>query len=140
MNLGTKEQYISRFKNSLGNRTEQAAKDWEHLSKATMNKDISIIPNGIYCYNAISGPDKHGILNTKTCPYFKTKEYNGVWVPYCEYLEWGDVSNVTDEEYKKLLEYFGNEEKMKGKLPLGLLWDGCKECGENNDIPEEEEK
>lgn len=141
MNLGTKEEYVARFKNSMGNRAEEAAKDWEHLSKVTKGKDISKIPKGDYCYVFVDGINKYGIPNTKSCPYYSFREYNGVRVPYCEYMEYGDIGNhTTEEEYKKLLEYFGSKEKLDKELPLMLLFDSCKECGENHYTKEEEKE
>lgn len=135
MNLGTKEEYVSRFGDC---RKEQAAKDWEHLSKAIKGKDTSVIPKGDYCYTFTKGKNQYGIPNSKYCPYMSEKEYGGVSVIYCKYLEWGDVGNISDDEYNKLLAYFGDEDKLHEELPLDLLWDSCKCCGENHYTPEEE--
>ena len=99
-------------------------------------KDTSVIPKGCYCYSPAEGVSKYGIPNIKNCPYMSSKEYNGVLVPYCEYLEEGDEGNITEEDHKKLLEHFGSEEKLKEILPLDLLWDSCKCCGENEDFEE----
>ena len=135
MNLGTKEEYVSKFGD---NRKEEAERNWEHLSKATKDKDVSIIPKGDYCYVFLKkGKNKYGIPKSKYCPYMSGREYNGVVVSYCEYLEWGDLGGITDEEYAKVLEYFGSEEKMNEILPLFFLWDSCKECGENYYTEEE---
>lgn len=141
MNLGTKEEYVARYKDSLGDRAEQAGKSWEHLVKATKGKDTAIIPKGDYCYTLEESNSSYRIPNFKYCPYMTTKEYNGVKQPYCGYLEWGGIDNyTTEEEYAKLLEYFGSEEKISEELPLFLLFDSCKECGENMHTPEEEEE
>ena len=141
MNLGSKEEYISRFKDCKITRIEDAAKDWEHLSKATKGKDTSGIPKGDYCYTWIEGTkNRYGMPDQKYCPYMSVKEYGGVPVPYCKYMEWGSIDNaITEEEYAKLVKYFGSEEKMDEELPLFLLWDSCKECGENHYTPEEAE-
>jgi len=101
------------------------------------NKDKSIIPKGCYCYSPAEGRNKYGIPNIKNCPYMSGREYNGVMIHYCEYLELGDYGSISDEEYKKLLEHFGSEEKLKEVLPLFLLWDSVKECGENKYTAEE---
>ena len=37
-----------------------------------------------------------------------------------------------------LTEHFGSKEKMEEKLPLFLLFDSCKECGENEENEEDE--
>jgi hypothetical protein len=71
-------------------------------------KDTSVIPEGAYCYT-IAGPLKDGRLPIKKCPYWsidsrRPKQENG----YCSFLGKGDW-----------------------ELSIGLLWDQCKECGEN---------
>jgi hypothetical protein len=75
-----------------------------------VNKDQSLIPDGIYCY---------GIRNNQRyiCPYWsirkdKPKQENG----YCSFLDNGDW------EYEC----------------SGLLWDQVKECGINEEISEED--
>ena len=97
-------------------------------------KDTSIIPKGPYCYSRAEGVNKYGIPNAKYCPYMTSKDYNGVTCPYCSYLEKGGLDNiVTDGDFAKLIEHFGSEEKVFDGLPLTLLFDSCKECGENED-------
>lgn len=86
------------------------------------------IPKGIYCYDG----------NTR-CPFYSYKTYDSVKVPYCLYLNEGDISNLDEEEDKKLLEYFKcDEDELEKKFPLSLLWDQVKECGINNDLEEDE--
>lgn len=68
-----------------------------------MNKDTSVIPEGIYCYTHVKG-------KFVACPYWslrkdKPKQENG----YCAYLGKGDWES--DD--------------------FGLLWDQCKECNIN---------
>jgi len=101
-------------------------------------KDTSGIPKGDYCYvfDGRKGIDeKTGLpwMGTKRCPYYTHKEFDGVLVDWCDFMECGDVGNYdrTDEDIQKLIKYFGSEEKMEEALPLFLLWDGVKECGEN---------
>lgn len=66
-------------------------------------KNTDVIPKGFYCYSIVDG--EHD-----TCPYWDTSEDhrpqdNG----YCHFLGEGDWD-------------------VEG---LSLLWDQCKECGEN---------
>lgn len=91
-----------------------------------MKKDKTLIPEGMYCY---SGEHR--------CPYRTTIEVghnNTVLIPYCTYLEEGDVTALNKKEYKILRSYHNcsNEELWK-KYPLDLLWDSVKECGVNED-------
>lgn len=101
------------------------------------SKDTLMIPQGDYCYTFTGekGIDEEtGLpyMRTKRCPYQSIREFNGVTVDWCDYLDCGDVGNCrTDEEYEKLLEHFGSEEELTKSLPLFLLWDGVKECGIN---------
>lgn len=54
-------------------------------------KDTSVIPRGPYCYTWIEYPSEKNnfIGRTKVCPYYETKDINGVHVPWCNYLELG---------------------------------------------------
>ncbi len=68
-----------------------------------MSKNTEVIPEGLYCYSIIGD-------ETKRCPYWdknpdKPSQENG----YCHFLGEGDWD-------------------CEG---LSLLWDQCKECGEN---------
>lgn len=70
-----------------------------------LKKNKDLIPNGIYCY---SYNKRLGF--SQTCPYWyimidKPEQENG----YCAYMEEGDWENKV----------------------LSLIWDQCKECGEN---------
>ena len=97
--------------------------------------DKNKIPKGHYCYSV--NPYFDSDLHTEEeryiyCPYSTYKNINGVNVPWCSFLEKGGVSNNTsDEEYEKLLDHYGIEELLDKELPLDLLWDSIKECGEN---------
>lgn len=102
------------------------------------------IPKGFYCYTFTGerGVSKDGLptKKIKRCPFYTWKNLNGVDVPYCGLLrEYGQTdpsleNHDYDLEHKKLVEYFGSEEKM-GKIIRGgafdLLWDMVKECGVN---------
>jgi hypothetical protein len=74
-------------------------------------KDTSVIPEGPYCYNILSGwkrkPDGTPYYETSMCPYWslrsdKPNQMNG----YCSFLEKGDWQD-------------------DGTM---LLWDQVKEC------------
>ena len=104
-------------------------------------KDTSVIPKGDYCYTWKEVPSEsnnyRGTVNR--CPYYDVKNVNGVQFPWCNYLELGGTPGDgnwagwkdSDKADEVLTEYFGSKEKMEEKLPLFLLFDSCKECGEN---------
>lgn len=101
-----------------------------------MSKDKSLIPIGMYCYkfdHLYDGPKlDSGAIPVVPCPFDTYKELNGVSVPYCSYLEkLGWKNSWKEEEWEKLIEHFGDEDKVFEALKLDLLWDACKECGEN---------
>ena len=85
-------------------------------------KDKSVIPKGMYCY------DEKG-----TCPYWscnKTKhsQENG----YCSFLEKADwEENPRLNAEAEWHDSEGNIVEQDDYLPMSLLWDKCKECGEN---------
>lgn len=108
-------------------------------------KNEKLIPPGPYCYvidltaeTTIKEQIELGnSLPTVFCPYSTYKEFNGVKVPWCSFLEQGGISNnTTEEEFDKLIEYFGSENNVFDFLYLDLLWDDCKECGVNDDYSE----
>jgi hypothetical protein len=75
--------------------------------------DTSVIPAGLYCYESHGITERNGlpVLETTPCRYWRTvpgrrEQERG----YCGLLEVGDW-----------------------QLPIGLLWDQCKECGINDD-------
>lgn len=99
----------------------------------------SLIPPGPYCYvmdftkESESRNPEDGIP-VVYCPFSKTKDINGVPVPWCTFLNKGGTSNDhTEEQWAKLVEYFGSDDNIFDRLPLDLLWDSCKECGEGGD-------
>lgn len=97
-------------------------------------KDKSLIPKGQYCYTWLEFPSKENGFKgkTKPCPFYGNKDINGVKVPWCSYLEEGGTDNGwEDEEWQKVKARYKTEEDMDNALPLSLLWDACKECGEN---------
>lgn len=113
-----------------------------------MEIDESKIPKGDYCYTIVGeglsleiNGEKKPYQKIKRCPYWKAKDFGGVLEPYCEVLKQGSIHpDTTEEEEKKLLDFFGSEKEMEKIFPSGricLLWEGIKECGIN---PEDEEK
>jgi len=104
-------------------------------------KDKSLIPVGHYCYLSdalYEGPTlKDGSIPIVYCPYGYYKEYKNteVEMPYCSYIEeYGISNNMTDDEFEKLEKHFGSADAIYDAFPgCDLLWDGCKECGENYD-------
>ncbi len=101
-------------------------------------KDKSLIPIGHYCYKhdvLYDGPKlEDGSIPIVSCPYDSYKKIAGVSVPYCSFLEMlGWSNNWEQEEYEKLEKHFGGEDATFEALELDLLWDSCKECGENHE-------
>ncbi len=102
-----------------------------------MKKDKDLIPKGHYCYvidyDNFNG-DFSGDVPIIECPYREHREIVGVSLPYCAYLEkFGWQNNLEDGEFDKLVQHFGSVDAAFNNLPLDLLWDSCKECGENYD-------
>lgn len=95
-------------------------------------KDESLIPKGMYCY------DEKG-----KCPYWSRRDdlpsqENG----YCSFLEKSDFD--INEEMGDIPWKNGKGEIEKTteahEIPMGLLWDQCKECGINEWTDEELEE
>jgi len=86
-------------------------------------KDESLIPKGEYCY------DEKG-----RCPYWSLrtdlpKQENG----YCSFIEKSDFD--INEGIGKIPWENGKGELTitePHEIPIGLLWDQCKECGIND--------
>jgi hypothetical protein len=104
-------------------------------------KDTSVIPKGDYCYTWKEVPSEsnnyRGTVNL--CSYYDVKNVNGVEFPWCNYLELGGTPGDgnwagwedSDKADDILNKHFGSTEETEKHLPLFLLFDGCKECGEN---------
>ena len=102
------------------------------------------IPYGEYCYTWADDQGESPFpTKINKCPYLTVKDCNGVEIPWCEYL--GAGGSVGDskrykgwEDWEKaeqtLKKYFGAE--YEEKTELFLLFDMCKECGENTCIDE----
>lgn len=109
-----------------------------------MEKDTSLIPQGVYCYkfdylepNRCS--NEPGAIPTVSCPYSSYKEINGATVYWCDFLDKGGLPNgMPTGHFDKLVEHFGSEDAVFESLPLDLLFDDCKECCENDDWELEE--
>ena len=144
--LKSKTEYIADIKRIMPDITDEQLAHrihmWEHFYVIPLGKDTTVIPKGDYCYSRVEGVSKYGIPLSKRCPYDTYKEINGVPVAWCSYLELGGILNEggTEEGYKKLIEYFGDEESLWDGLPLDLLFDQCKECGVNGFTAEEEKE
>ena len=101
-----------------------------------MVKDKTLIPPGPYCYTYLPDNEQPKDLPYPTklelCPYYRRREINGTFVPWCDYLNLGGIdNNWSKDDWEKVRAHFRNEGELDKKLPLFLLWDSCKECGEN---------
>ena len=102
-------------------------------------KDTSVIPEGHYCYvpdiEKNDNKDKNdSAYYTKNCPYWGYIKDEGVDICHCSFLNESSIPNGTsDEDYKKLKDKYGSDEKLWEKFTGDLIWDQVKECGENKD-------
>ena len=102
-----------------------------------------LIPQGSYCYT-YSGTGKFAL-----CPHFVGRDVNGVTLPFCTFLNKGSVpgslGSLSEIEQEQLKEAWGTEKWtdpttqevhetfiIPEKWDLFLLWDQCKECGQND--------
>lgn len=85
--------------------------------------DDTKIPEGFYCYS------EQGL-----CPYYSHEVIAlDVEIPYCLYLEKGDLTGLTEEEFDDILLETGlTADELFKEHPLDILWDQCKECGVND--------
>lgn len=100
-----------------------------------MKLDKTHIPEEPYCYTWLETPSEKNGFKGKThkCPYYTHKTLNGVKVAWCEFMDLGGILNEgKDDDYEKLTEHYGTEEKVSENLPLFLLFDYVKECGEKD--------
>lgn len=80
------------------------------------------IPRGPYCYS--------GHLGKGLCEHYSSIIDNDVVIPFCKFLNCGDISNIHDDEFNKLLKSRDNNAgRLYEEFPLTLLWDQVKECG-----------
>lgn len=97
--------------------------------------DKEKIPHGDYCYSdlkIVEDPVFGFRSKHVACPYWRRRKINGVDVVWCDFLNSGGMLNE-DFDMSKLIEHYGSEDNTFKKLPLSLLFDQVKECGENND-------
>lgn len=111
-------------------------------------RDWKTIPLGDYCYvgrerrpeEPETKEDGRPIHYITCCPYWTSKNFNGVDVPWCSFLETGGLYGAVEgdhtperheSDHQKLLAHFGSEEAIDKALPLFLLFDQVKECGVN---------
>lgn len=102
----------------------------------SVDKNPSLIPPGPYCYRWVEAPspDNNFTGVTEPCPFYGEAVLNGVNVPWCHFLKQGGLDNRDyGDEWAKLVQHFGSEDALRKGLPLNLLWDGVKECGEGLD-------
>jgi len=96
------------------------------------DKNEQLIPTGGHCYEWIERPsaENNFVGKTKPCPFYGEMVFNNVNVPWCHFLDKGGLDERDyGEDWGKLVQHFGSEEEVLEALPLGLLWDGVKECG-----------
>jgi len=88
----------------------------------------SIIPVGFYCYD-----------DTGICPFWDlVEDADNQECGYCHLLETGDI----DINSGRVLIDRETGETITGDsmgIPIGLLWDQCKECNINIDLPDDYE-
>jgi hypothetical protein len=99
------------------------------------------IPKGLYCYKFRERREGEPELNekgfpilyTNNCPHYTEESFGGVNMPWCSFLEAGGWDNreYSEAELKAIGGAFGSQREQEETLRLFLLWDGCKECGEN---------
>ena len=100
---------------------------------------LDAIPKGTYCYVPRKRRDdepeltEDGRFYIETCPHLTSKEFGGVKMPWCSYLEAGGWDNreYSEDELKAIRSAFDSKSQQEETLRLFLLWDGCKECGKN---------
>lgn len=98
------------------------------------DKDKSIIPDGMYCYERLMLKEDGDYEVIGLCSYWsfrndKHHHENG----YCKYLEKGDWEINQEETWTDV----ETKEKMKGMF--SLIWDQVKECGVRDERGESEE-
>lgn len=105
------------------------------VEQASTNRDITVIPEGPYCYYGVTVDSDHKIKRKNVCPYLEWSDHG---VVYCRYLNQGSVMN-SQEAFELALAHYGNEQELDKATPLILLWDMVKECGVNDNTEEIEE-
>lgn len=101
-----------------------------------MEKDISVIPRGDYCYSIVG---HNGVkMQVKYCPYWSlSKEHEAQNNGYCSFLEKGDWELNKEKVWGSASNAKNFQSAEKIGLPMSLLWDAVKECGINHYTDEE---
>lgn len=96
---------------------------------------LKTIPKGDYCYvfNGKNGRERNGTpyMGIDICPHYSSRNIGGVPVPYCKFLKEMGIPDCKDDDWKKVVKYFGSKNEAFKVIKLNLLWDKVKECGEN---------
>lgn len=95
------------------------------------------IPPGPYCYLVVGSRVKDGrtTLLRKACPHFDASDHG---VVYCRFLEqqtgkpYGSIIADQQGAYEKALTHYNCVEALEAATPGFILFDGCKECCEND--------
>jgi len=81
------------------------------------------IPKGQYCYSGHLGADR--------CIFYTHIKDEGIKIPYCLYLEDGDISNLNKDDFEKLKNKYLT--LVYAMYSADELWDQAKCCGLNCD-------
>ena len=116
----------------------------------TEKQALKAIPKGCYCYKIVGKPDKNGQYKTKLCPFLDWLKRNNITnlddfqgTGFCHYLQkgdWFDEETGKEEEHinlERCQETLVVNSKQEGTM---LLWDSVKECGINEESPENDEQ
>ncbi len=82
----------------------------------------------MYCYTIEKVEPQDGTIITNRCEYYSHIVIKNVYIPFCLKLGKGDVSSVTDSEFKLIKESVSSS-ILKEVFCLNLLHDGVAECG-----------
>lgn len=122
----TKEEYEKLYSETMHKdflKIVISESEIDELLEDVMEKDVSVIPEGVYCYSG-----------KYTCPYWGQNERG---VVYCQYLDLYDYSDFYYDEYEMTdIEYKHASGDGKQNTSI-ILWDSCKECGINEDMGED---
>lgn len=77
-----------------------------------------LIPKGIYCTS-----------RKGKCSFFDYITDENISIPYCHFLNEGDITEISDEAFNKLEKKYGME--IWSMYSLDLLAQDCKCCGIN---------
>ena len=97
---------------------------------ASDKKPTEGIPEGDCCYEPIGW--EGSVYRVKPCSY---REYTHYGTVRCNYLEVDSVDPTPHgrKAFIKAVKHFGSEDAVMEIDNGGLIWDGVKECGINED-------